>query len=73
MDKTDWFSCFVKPVKVGAYETRLYIGESETYNHWNGISWGPGELTPSHAERAHYDFDGQFQNLEWRGLTEKSE
>jgi len=68
MTTTDWYPGTTKPVRVGVYERTTPRGYL-LWSRWDGRHW-----------RIHwYDFDlaarekfcSGFQELPWRGLTEK--
>ena len=63
MKTTPWYPGTVKPVRVGFYEREYPSGEVIWQCFWNGRIWINPWNPPQHSE---------FQNLQWRGLTEKA-
>lgn len=78
MKLTPWFDWSHKPARQGVYE----LGQGGRplmfpFHHWNGIHWGPPDLTPAAAAT---DLDLRFKETheefymghtcQWRGLAE---
>lgn len=73
MEKTGWFPATMKPIREGAYETRLFVGETLTFQYWNGEFWSWSEESARKAaEVVDYFEAGHFQEVEWRGMREPS-
>ena len=68
--KTAWFPGYVRPARVGVYQT----GDSDDLNfqHWNGTWWGMLGVSADNALEFADDVS-VFQSLPWRGLTQNPE
>ena len=63
MNKTEWFSPEVKPMRAGLYERWLYDGRPhDRMSEWNGEKW------MFRDKPSNYQHDG----FQWRGLAKKS-
>lgn len=72
MQRTEWFSGSVKPVRAGVYERMYPAGKSGVvrYSYWSGEHWYTSGGTPSIATGAlYYDDVAPRQALPWRGLV----
>lgn len=68
---TDWFPADVKPVHIGVYETRRAGAPGTIIVYpakWNGMEWLWDCESVAHAEKQHSV--SEYQQREWRGLTE---
>jgi hypothetical protein len=65
---TDWFPCYVKPVRPGVYELRL-TGDT-MFSWFDGNIWCVAARTVLQAEKWK-TYESVWQNKEWRGFTEE--
>lgn len=68
MTETPWFPGHIKPVHFGVYKRRDSVGHV-TFSKWRGF-WC---VARARAEDAAEENDlSAWQDLEWRGLTERA-
>lgn len=69
MKKTDWYSGYQKPVRIGVYEVKVG-GKNRGFKFWNGARWGIFAFSKENAVAFRRHPSG-YQGSIWRGLAEK--
>lgn len=77
MQYTLWYRPELKPVRVGTYETKIFIGgetpvETSGYSHWNGLTWSY-QMKQQHVAELYKGHCSNQQHKSWRGLTARAE
>lgn len=69
---TQWFKASQRPQRAGVYQRILVSTEIINFSFWDGSFWGPLCETEKDASCC-IGARSLFQNLRWRGLSEKPE